>query len=457
MYAFKSMDEPVKLTARKVHRPLRMRFLLAVLVALMNGALTAEAAFAMAIVAGRCEALFETSVKAATETSPRSPQDLWRAVPGSYFIALRSNPRFYWALAIQDAPGFLSAENLREGSVTGDPHILNFGDSRVAGERRFMLVDLDDGGRAPLALDFGRLALMSSVGSSRVARADLIAAYVDGLRGEKWDKPEVLHDALEISRSEDRDRNEIYLDRIAPEAADGQRRLDRSGDRFLPEHRLSPELNTLWNELRPRLEAQLPPGRTLDTAIRVKDSGGSMGQPRFWFLRERRESGQWTGEYQVFEFKSMGEPATSAWGPQASVEARMRAMIQNYRHGLSDENYKLVRVNGRAFWMRERVRDGLDFKDEVGLTREEIEEKREMQLYIANWLGRRHRDVAPAWAGRMEQRSVRHQFERELEGWIRHVTQVTRQVWQQQSRPRHERQSAHQQFDPQQASHRPQE
>jgi hypothetical protein len=379
--------------------------------------------------AGQCEVLFAP----ARANSPQNLAELWRVVPGSYFMALRSNPRHYWGLARQDAQKFLSAENLREGAVTGDPHILNFGDSRVAGERRLMLVDLDDGGRAPLSLDFGRLALMSSLGSSRVARADLIEAYVDGLRGDKWQKPDVLRGALEIGRGEDRRRNERYLDRIAPEAENGRRQLDRSGDRFVPPELVSREVSELLTELRPRLEAELPPGRTLDTAIRIKDSGGSMGQPRFWFLRERRAGGRWTGEFQVFEFKSMGEPATSAWGPQASVEARMRQMIRHYRHELSDENYKLVRIGGRAFWMRERVRDGLDFKDEVGLTRDEIEEKRDMQLYIANWLGRQHRDVAPSWAERMDRRADRDRFKREIEAWIQHVTRVTREIWQEQS------------------------
>lgn len=379
--------------------------------------------------AGQCEVLFD----ATRSSAPQAVAELWRVVPGSYFMALRSNPRHYWGLARQDAHRFLSAENLREGAVTGDPHILNFGDSRVAGERRFMLVDLDDGGRAPLSLDFGRLALMSSVGSSRVARADLIEAYVDGLRGDKWHKPDVLREALEIGRGEDRRRNERYLDRIAPQAENGRRQLDRSGDRFVPPELVSREVSELFTELRPRLEAALPPGRTLDTAIRIKDSGGSMGQPRFWFLRERRAEGRWTGEFQVFEFKSMGEPATSAWGPQASVESRMRQMIRHYRHELSDENYKLVRIDGRAFWMRERVRDGLDFKDEVGLTRDEIEEKRDMQLYIANWLGRQHRDVAPSWAERMDRRTDRERFQREIEAWIQHVTRVTREIWVQQS------------------------
>lgn len=389
--------------------------------------LVSEDHVAMASVASgrRCEMLFETSN---VDTS-RSLRDLWRVVPGSYFMSLRSNPRHYWALARQDAARFLSRENLREGSVTGDPHLLNFGDSRVAGERRFMLVDLDDGGRAPLALDFGRLALMSSVGPARVARADLIEAYVDGLRGDKWEKPEVLREALEVGRSEDQQRNENYIDRVAPRSADGRRRFDRSGDRFLEPGRISRELNELWMALKPGLEAALPPGRTVDTAIRVKDSGGSMGQPRFWFLRERRESGRWTGEFQAFEFKSMGEPATSAWGPQASYLARMNAMVADYRHGLSDENYRLVRVDGHAFWLRERVRDGLDFKDETGLTRDQIDERREMQLYIANWLGRRHREIATNWAERMDDRSQRERFVREISAWIGHVVTETQATY----------------------------
>lgn len=126
----------------------------------------------------------------------------WRATDQGLIMGLRANAYHYWKWVGHRARQLFSKDLLVEGWIVGDPHGLNFADVWIHGKKRFVLVDVDDVGRGPFLLDFGRLLLISRAGDKGFPEKEMFEAYRAGLKGVTYDKPEILKEALDAKDKE---------------------------------------------------------------------------------------------------------------------------------------------------------------------------------------------------------------------------------------------------------------
>lgn len=340
--------------------------------------------------------VLSVSSKAATEATPSQPtipqslfNHLWfksshqpSAMPMSNsgaFEEFRASAPRYWREARSLANSYFSKSMLVEGIVTGDPHILNITDSRISHQRRLTLVDIDDGGRAPLILDFARFALGNSVSEVSVHFDSLWRAYVEGLKGYAMTPPDFVLSALELSNEHEANLEAKFIKKVSDDD-----QFDYGKAKLKPLSAATDDIETLWGKVRPTLVKALGGAEILDIGYRTKDSGGSRGMVRFWFLiRDPR-----TQAKQVIEFKQLQVPATAMYSPQPETSRRIALVNHYYRNAANDPNYGVVSAGSQYFWMRPRLPHLLDFED-TPETPEDIQAYQKMMLYLANWLGQK--------------------------------------------------------------------
>jgi hypothetical protein len=304
---------------------------------------------------------------------------LWRHSDTSMFMSFRSSAPHFWKWGSDHATAIAGEKLLVSGVVVGDAHIHNFGDFQADFERMFGVVDLDDGGRAPLLLDFVRFAVAGLLGPTHVEIAQMYHAYTDGLSGIKYEKPKVLKKALDIS---------------AKEAALAQtkfiKKVTSAGQFKFPMPKLKPldqapaDIAVILEKAEPAFARALTGFKILDRAFRVKEDGGSAGLVREIFLVQKSKA-----QPRVFEFKAFSEPATAQYQRQLDQIERIAEIRDVYRGGERDADVEVIETPLNDFLKRPREKNFLKLAN-VPETKSETAALREMIVYTANWLGRKH-------------------------------------------------------------------
>nr|WP_295902055.1 DUF2252 family protein [uncultured Bdellovibrio sp.] len=301
----------------------------------------------------------------------------WKKVSTDLFMGFRSNAPHYWNwLRLQKSPLF----EVR-GVVSGDPHILNFGDIPLKnGKREYALIDVDDSGvNAPLAGDFLRYFVGNQISGFKVHPKDLYNAYLDGLSGQTMSKPDYLTSVESKSADKFTERQEKYLDKIT-------QNKKFSGNAPVSSLSTAPkEVQDLYQRSLETFNNLMQDYSILDVGYRIKDSGGSMGLPRFWFLLEKK------GQRHVWEFKLETDPASSLFAAQPEALERFNEVNKIYRPSEKVAGpYGFLQSGNDVFLVRERFNVYFDLDPAKAASKKDIQDGQEMSLYLANQMGLKH-------------------------------------------------------------------
>lgn len=315
-------------------------------------------------------------------TEPRYSQVLeidgfWRKVPGDLFMGFRSNAPHYWNWLRASKSPLLEVT----GIVSGDPHIMNFGDVPLKkGGRDFALIDVDDAGvHAPLAGDFLRFFVSNQVSDFKVDSRNLFDAYLDGLDGKTMTKPSYLVAIEGKSDAQFREKQEKYLNKVSQDGKFTEK-ADLSPIESAPK-----EVRELFQRSIQVIENAMSDFTILDRGYKVKESGGSAGLPRFWFLLKKN------GETHVWEFKLESSPAISLYATQPQPLDRFNQVVGIYRpQEVVEGPYKFVQNGQDVFLVRERLSTYFDLEPGKSTDKKDLQDAQEMSLYIANQMGRWH-------------------------------------------------------------------
>lgn len=315
--------------------------------------------------------------------SPAAPQSLpWRGQYDDAFMAFRSNAPHFWAWLRHQHSPLLQPR----GIVSGDPHILNFGDVLMkSGQRKYTLVDVDDSGlQAPLAGDLIRYLVSNQVSPFKVKTSDLIEAYRDGLSGLHREKPELLKELESRSDKDNNKAQEKYIRKLTDNDSFGDKaNVTRLSDG-------TPEIQRFFKKVEVDLRQRADGYEILDVGYRSKSTGGSQGLARFWFLL-RKDS-----KMHIWEFKEQGVPATAEFLPQGPHQERVQKVIEAYRPSETYGPYEIVQSAGHSFLLRERTTTSLDFDPAKMKSEQDLRDGTELSVYLAYKLGRWHSEQMAA-------------------------------------------------------------
>ncbi len=297
------------------------------------------------------------------------------------FSAVRESAPHYWRWAKANAEKYFSKGELSEGLAVGDAHVLNLGYTFIGGKYQFALEDIDDVGIAPLLLDFARLVVSSEALNSDISTYELLEAYQAGLEGKQPQPVSKVKDEFSEKPSWDIEKlEELDL-------------LEDSGK----------ESKKLFAAVEKDLRSSLGIASFSDVRVRIKDSGGSRGQIRFWVAIDGLRGTE------VYEFKHLAAPATSAWRKQASPKSRFANTVQVYRK--SSKEFQIVETTAGSFFLRPRYDQPEPVEDLV----EEFPKSKRLKnysLFVAQAMGIMHRNQA---AGKVLKKSLTQDFEKIFE------------------------------------------
>ncbi|MFM6927310.1 MAG: DUF2252 family protein [Bdellovibrio sp.] len=297
----------------------------------------------------------------------------WRPGSADVYSAFRSNAPHFW--------GWLKTQNSSvlnpSGVVVGDAHILNFGDVQLqGGGRELSLVDIDDGGQGSLVGDFVRFAVGNQLSPFQVSMDDLIQSYSYGLSGVEAKKPKVLKDVESLSDADFQKKQDKYIDKMT------------SHDRFnekagVADVATAPaDILNLYQASKNYFFAAMPGYHIYDLGYKVKESGGSQGLVRFWFLIGKSD------DRHIIEFKLETDPAVAEFANQLSQTQRFNQVAAIYRPSQPAYGpYKFVDTGSAVFLMRARISAFLDFDPLKNTASEDIQNGQQMSLYLANKMG----------------------------------------------------------------------
>jgi hypothetical protein len=254
---------------------------------------------------------------------------------------IRSHTPDYWSFVKRSSPPALNDYLRFVGTVSGDPHLGNFGPIPVTTidgcrEMRFVNIDFDDAGRAPFVLDFVRyLAAMRSQCKSMKSKV-LQKAYVLGLTGKTVPPPKRVRDFLKMSVSAYDKRATKYLQTHCP---DGEFKYKVG------------EIQPYGNRIKPSTIKKLfPREQVIAIADRIEGEGGSADEARIWVLVEGADSRR-----RIMELKGYARPGTANYGIQPPVNRWLSDIREAYWPKLSGSDYDLINVPGAGrFWVREK-------------------------------------------------------------------------------------------------------
>jgi hypothetical protein len=322
-----------------------------------------------------CERFLESKSAFAYPVSGR-----WRPTQGRLFSAFRSNAPFYWSFVAkqENIPSLLRSSAEIEGIGVGDFHIKNFDMVQdINGERKFQLIDLDDGGRTSLLLDFVRATVGIQLSPFQVPVRQLWEAYIAGLKGQKAELPEILKQAKDRSSQDFLDLQVRLLQKLT------------SNGRFKKTAELTsledapPPIANLFTLNAPLFYQRLLPAKILDKGYYIKSGGGSQGTPRFWFLIEHAERRQ-----EIIEFKTMAEPSVALFRPQLDPQARFLSLVKTYRTSMPFGLYESLNGVNAHFIVRTRIKSFLEIDPEDIQGPRDIEDGKQISIYMANRAGR---------------------------------------------------------------------
>lgn len=303
----------------------------------------------------------------------------WRPSTGTIYQAFRANAPHFWNwLNIQRSSSKQNSILLYNGVVSGDPHLTNFADIMLRnGEHKLGLIDIDDSGNASFIGDFIRFAVGNQIAVFKIDLDRLWQAYVEGLNGNKTDKPELVREIEKKSLSDFLNKQQNLLNKLT----NGGK---FSGNAELSEIANAPEnIKKLFADSKSTFLNELANFKILDSGYKIKSEGGSQGLVRFWFLVEK------DNVQHIIEFKQETDPATSLYSQQDDVFNRFKDVNNIYR--TSDLPYgifKFVKTQDNIFLMRERVHFYIKFDESLNIDNQNLRDAQEVSEYIANKLGR---------------------------------------------------------------------
>lgn len=328
--------------------------------------------------------LNQSHASPATSSPHETPVTFWRKTDtADLFLGFRSNAPHYWnwLQSVSSSPTFSSRAFSIRGVVTGDPHILNFGDVPLKdGGRKLSLIDIDDSGvNVPLVGDFLRYLVGNQVSPFKVDAKDLFEAYKDGVSGKKMNKPDYLEKILSKSDSNFNKRQKNYIDKLTSK----NRFNEKAG--LLSIQDAPQEIKSIFEEGQGTFEKLMAGYTILDMGFKIKKTGGSQGLPRFWFLLKKQN------EMHIWEFKQEDTPSTAYFASQPTGSTRFDTVSEIYRP--QDEvqgPFQYVSIGKSTFLLRERFDIYMDLDPAKIGDKVDLEDGQQMSLYLANRLGRWH-------------------------------------------------------------------
>lgn len=311
-------------------------------------------------------------------TSEQSTRKLWQPVGHNLRKFLSTNVNHYWAWMKKNAPDAFDANLLIEDTVIGDPHVKNILDvENRDGKRALSVVDLDDGGQAPLLLDAVRLfTILKANEDFEIKYRDMFDNYVAGINGKNIAMPQEIAKILNMKNDQNTSKrlqkffdNKVVNHKFAYEALS----LTAASDMTKAQKE---ELEKIKKKLGTYLSSQNL--KIIDQALRVNDSGSSMGLPRYWFLIAKDSK-----LVQVLELKQMAKAAVSFYSKQNATPRRISDVLTAYGVSLTDD-YRVVQTDENSYWMRPRRAQAIDL-DIAPFDEPEFQQR--WGLYLCYWLG----------------------------------------------------------------------
>jgi hypothetical protein len=305
----------------------------------------------------------------------------WRPDAGKLYSAIRANPLHYWGWVknISNIPKSARRYLGIKGIVVGDFHAYNFNlVETVDGKRKLQLADADDSGVGYLYEDFVRGVITNRVSPYKVSTDTMMEAYVAGLKGKKMKMPEVLRKAQRKSH-EDFLKNQAK--KIAKLTDGNQFRADAD---LLRLNQADAQIMALYEAGAPKLKEALGDAEILDVGYYVKEGGGSQGAPRFWFLVSK------DGAKDIIELKTMADAGVGLVQPQDNHVERFQQVVDIYRSVDEFGFYQVIDGGFVQFIARSRIKSFLDLDHKKAETKKDIEDGQLANIYMVNWVGRRH-------------------------------------------------------------------
>ena len=321
-----------------------------------------------------CTSIFSSDIQA-TQTIDGT----WRKSSSDLFMGFRSNAPHFWNWLYQNQDAAILGPR---GVATGDPHIQNFGDVPLKqGGRKYTLIDVDDSGaNASLAGDFLRYFVGNQISPFKVDAKDLFKAYVDGVNGKKMDKPQYLKEIESNSDSDFQTHNNKKIGKLT----DGDKFNDKA--ELTPLSKTPQAIQDLLTQSAPVFKSHMQGMTYLDTGFKEKDTGGSQDLPRFWFLLADAQ-----GNRHIYEFKMETAPATSLFAGQPDSLTRFKEVADTYRPKEEVAGpFEFIVAGQYTFLLRERFFSYVDLDPAKITSDSDMNNAKQMSLYIANKMGEAH-------------------------------------------------------------------
>ncbi len=258
----------------------------------------------------------------------------WQASLASPVLFMRAYPGAYHAdLARVDPRRILGPEGL----CFGDAHPDNFGFLALTGSTRFVFNDLDDSGYCPIAVDAARYLAVLRISYPALA-VDALSQYVD----TAFDAavavrvaPSLTPDMVTVA--------EQALDKAT--TSSGRIKLDAETVAPTPAERL--ELAALVAG-----DPRLATFGVLDTAVRLRQEGGSGGLRRYWIVVDRPLRSR-----TLLELKESVTPGVDFGRPTRTLapETRLELLTRAFWGVTPNDDYFYVPAFGARFLLRDRL------------------------------------------------------------------------------------------------------
>lgn len=309
-----------------------------------------------------------------------NPKIRWHSSGGNVAMDFRENLFHFtdwWKKSIVKEN--LSKDLLSVGIISADPNLTNYNDVPINGKRKLRFNDFDDSGRGPFIFDFVRFVVSAKALRLGIKTADLFEMYQAGLRNEKQEMPDFLKKILgDLSTKDEKKINEKYVDK---HTSGDSFKFDKEITKLAKISSAPPEVQKIFKEdlstMQDALKEALPEYKILDKAYRIKTSGGSKEQPRFWFLLKSEKE----NEKLIIEFKLMVEPAVELLQPQSDFQTRLRAINEVFWKNAEDPTYGIAISKNHNYSMRRRFKKLISFSETP--SDKEKQNIREFLSYIA--------------------------------------------------------------------------
>lgn len=306
-------------------------------------------------------------------------QNNWRPTPSNdLFVNYRANAPHFWNwISFQNA----SLLNY-QGSVIGDPHLLNFGAIYTKNKTiKFGFIDADDFSmKAPFVGDIIRLLNGAQASGLELKPNDILNSYLDGLLKNKKDQPEFLAEWQQ-------EASEIY-NKKQDSLVDKNTTWNRFATDSIAQaiSFTDPKVQTEFEKMKFTFEARLAGYRILDVGAYLKSTGGSQGMIRFWYLVESN------GERSIIEFKQITKPASSIDELELSNWITRFKIYRQLFHtdSLTFGMFDAISANGSDYLVLLKEKPMIQFDPAELDNQKDVKKAQQWTLYMARKLGFSH-------------------------------------------------------------------